>query len=181
MNLNLFYQDTNLILVRSIWQFLLFHFIFYTAKKPLRESWKTIFITFLFFEGWAKCRCRSVSPCLLLRMAGCTSRCRQGLLKLMQSLQRMVSGTLTKGKLHALQLTCNDFLALWVSFFYTNPKTSINDVFSYLKHPQIVHFCSSSFVLSVISHQSVFFSASMLFICKANMTPRCIYICKSYK
>ncbi|CAG5877902.1 unnamed protein product, partial [Menidia menidia] len=29
-------------------------------------------------------------------MAGCTSRCRQGVLKLIQSLQRLVSGTLTK-------------------------------------------------------------------------------------
>ncbi|XP_042355688.1 Kv channel-interacting protein 1b isoform X1 [Plectropomus leopardus] len=31
-------------------------------------------------------------------MAGCTSRCRQGVLKLIQSLQRLVSGTLTKDK-----------------------------------------------------------------------------------
>lgn len=30
-------------------------------------------------------------------MAGCTSRCSQGVLKLIQSLQRLVSGTLTKG------------------------------------------------------------------------------------
>lgn len=46
-----------------------------------------------FFSGEAIC------PCLYLnlRMAGCTCRCRQGLLKLMQSLQRLVSGTLTKG------------------------------------------------------------------------------------
>lgn len=32
-----------------------------------------------------------------IRMAGCTSRCHQGVLKLIQSLQRLVSGTLTKG------------------------------------------------------------------------------------
>ncbi|XP_059207386.1 Kv channel-interacting protein 1b isoform X3 [Centropristis striata] len=31
-------------------------------------------------------------------MAGCTSRCRQGVIKLIQSLQRLVSGTLTKDK-----------------------------------------------------------------------------------
>ncbi|KAI9519802.1 hypothetical protein NQZ68_024663 [Dissostichus eleginoides] len=38
---------------------------------------------------------------LSLGMAGCTSRCRQGVLKLIQSLQRLVSGGLTK----ALALT----------------------------------------------------------------------------
>lgn len=40
-----------------------------------------------------------LSRCLFLRMAGCTSRCRQGVLKLIQSLQRLVSGTLAKGTL----------------------------------------------------------------------------------
>ncbi|KAI3373518.1 hypothetical protein L3Q82_022113 [Scortum barcoo] len=42
---------------------------------------------------------RSLSPIgsyIYLRMAGCTSRCRQGVLKLIQSLQRLLSGTLTK-------------------------------------------------------------------------------------
>ncbi|KAK7915829.1 hypothetical protein WMY93_011590 [Mugilogobius chulae] len=35
---------------------------------------------------------------LYLRMAGCTARCKQGIAKLMQSLQRLVFGTLTKDK-----------------------------------------------------------------------------------
>ncbi|XP_072302626.1 Kv channel-interacting protein 1b isoform X1 [Eucyclogobius newberryi] len=40
-----------------------------------------------------------VDPLLLyLRMAGCTARCKQGIAKLMQSLRRLVFGTLTKDK-----------------------------------------------------------------------------------
>uniref|UniRef100_A0AAV2JF28 G-protein coupled receptors family 1 profile domain-containing protein n=1 Tax=Knipowitschia caucasica TaxID=637954 RepID=A0AAV2JF28_KNICA len=40
-----------------------------------------------------------LDPLLLyLRMAGCTARCKQGITKLLQSLQRLVFGTLTKGR-----------------------------------------------------------------------------------
>lgn len=55
-------------------------------------------------------------------MDGCTSRCRQGVQKLIQSLQRLVSGSLTKGTvallMHSLtfpsrfDLTCCGLLAM---------------------------------------------------------------------
>lgn len=97
----------------SIFAVFLFLSLFFWHITPLpkmshhKNSWKdkvgTSFRSFLIvFSGdilEEKCRWRSVRPCLLLRMAGCTSRCRQGVLKLIQSLQRLVSGTLAKGTL----------------------------------------------------------------------------------
>ncbi|XP_028840586.1 Kv channel-interacting protein 1b isoform X1 [Denticeps clupeoides] len=40
----------------------------------------------------------TVDHCCSFRMAGCTSRCRQGVLKFIQSLRRLVFGTLSKDK-----------------------------------------------------------------------------------
>ena len=51
----------------------------------------------ILFLWWSPGPICPIGPCLYLRMAGCTRRCRQGVLKLIQSLQRLVSGTLTKG------------------------------------------------------------------------------------
>ena len=59
----------------------------------------------------------SAPPRRPLRMAGCTSRCRQGVLKLIQSLQRLVSGTLTKGTVvcHPTQIYLSSFLYMFHS------------------------------------------------------------------
>lgn len=69
-------------------------------------------------------------------MAGCTSRCRQGVLKLIQSLQRLVSGTLTKG---TLSLKCTFHDGFMGSFplrfiFQSTSKPITVDLLTYLKH-----------------------------------------------
>lgn len=110
-----------------------------------KNSWKdkvgTSFRSFLiFFSGdilGEKCQRRSVRPCLSLRMAGCTSRCRQGVLKLIQSLQRLVSGTLTKGTL-SLQCTFHDgFMGCFpLRFIFKSIFEPITvGLLTYLKHP----------------------------------------------
>ncbi|KAI4814052.1 hypothetical protein KUCAC02_003264 [Chaenocephalus aceratus] len=48
-------------------------------------------------------------------MAGCTSRCRQGVLKLIQSLQRLVSGGLTKvGHSRFCDSTCSYVVIVYI-------------------------------------------------------------------
>lgn len=57
-------------------------------------------------------------------MAGCTSRCRQGVLKLIQSLQRLVSGTLTKGifKYVPIPVCCQRFCPnIFIFITFTKP------------------------------------------------------------
>lgn len=73
-------------------------------------------------------------------MAGCTSRCRQGVLKLIQSLRRLVSGTLTKGtfKCVLIPVCCQKSpLHFYIHHIY-NRLTWISppysDVFLHIQH-----------------------------------------------
>lgn len=62
-------------------------------------------------------------------MAGCASRCRQGVLKLIQSLQRLVSGTLTKGTVP------------FSFFFYANTDTLTLDLNLHLHYLMAFFSC----------------------------------------
>lgn len=109
-----------------------------------KNSWKdkvgTSFRSFfIFFSGdilEEKCWWRSVRPCLLLRMAGCTSRCRQGVLKLIQSLQRLVSGTLAKGTLSLKCTFYDNFMGSFpLRFILRSTSEPITvGLLTYLKH-----------------------------------------------
>lgn len=132
------------------WSLLLFLLLFFwhmtpppwdvTSQKQLKgQSWGLVQVIFSCFSGdilEEKCRWRSVRACLLLRMAGCTSRCRQGVLKLIQSLQRLVSGTLTKGTL-SLKCTLHDcFMGSFpLGFIFRSISEPITvGLLAYLKH-----------------------------------------------
>lgn len=81
--------------------------------------------TFLFLVWGAFLDPRNA--CSFIRMAGCTSRCRQGVLKLIQSLQRLVSGTLTKGtfKCVPIPVCCQSFPpSIFIFITFTNSYPS---------------------------------------------------------